>query len=103
MNEKDFLFRENFYDCIHIIDEPRIRLAVVDCLLEYGTQGTFDFNTLSLSPEEREEVREITRQMFISIDNTKERYRRAVENGRKGGKMGGRGNKKNAKSQPDNP
>ena len=88
MNEHDFLFRESFYDCIEAlpIEPPYIRLAVTDILLSFGTRDFYDLSKFPLSEEEKREVEEISYQMLISIGDSKERYRRAVENGRKGGR-----------------
>jgi len=89
MNPNDFLFRESFYDCIDVLPiepNPYIRLAVTDVLLSFGTRDCYDLSRFPLSEEEKREVEEISYQMLISIGDSKERYRRAIENGRKGGR-----------------
>ena len=89
MNPNDFLFRENFYACIDVLPiepNPYIRLAVTDTLLSYGVRGSFDFSKFPLSEEEKREVEEISYQMLVSISDSKERYRKAVANGKKGGR-----------------
>lgn len=86
MNPNDFLFREEYYDCISIIDDPRMRLAAWDILLKYGTKGICDFEALSLSKEEQMDLQAVTRQLVISIAYGKERYQKAVANGKKGGR-----------------
>lgn len=89
MNPNDFLFRESFYNCIDVLPiepNPYIRLAVTDILLSFGTRDCYDLSRFPLSEEEKKEVEEISYQMLISIGDSKERYRKAIENGRKGGR-----------------
>ena len=86
MNINDFLFREEYYDCISTIEDPRMRLAAWDVLLKYGTKGICDFDELSLSEKEQIDLQTVTRQLITSIAYGKERYQKAVANGRKGGR-----------------
>lgn len=101
---RDFLFRVNFFEFYSSIRDTNIGHAVLDCLCEYGVTGICDFNRYSdmesyhLSESEINCMKMLLAQFFDSIDKTDERHKRAVINGRngglKGGKFGGRGNKK---------
>lgn len=94
----DFLLRENMYDCINELPISYVRLAVEDILFQYAVKGTYDINKYPISEQEKKEVITVLRHLLLSIRETQERYQRAIENGRrgglKGGKLGGRGNRK---------
>ena len=98
MNPRDFLFRESFYEALRAVEDPCVRLAAYDLLCEFGVTGENKIESYPISPEQREILSLILDLPFSSIENTKRRYERAVENGRKGGlkggKLGGRGHKK---------
>ena len=98
MNPRDFLFRESFYETCRAIEDPRVRLAAYDLLCEFGVTGENKIESYPIPPEKREILSLILSHLFSSIEATKLRYVRAVENGRKGGlkggKLGGRGHKK---------
>ena len=107
MNMRDFLFRESFYNSIRLIEDPCVRLAAYDLLCEFGVTGENNIESYPISKEQRELLSLILELPFSSIENTKRRYERCVENGRKGGlkggKLGGRGHKKrdNSASQTE--
>lgn len=86
MNPSDFLFREVFYDTLTLLGDPKMRLAAWDALLAYGTKGVCIIDSLPLTPQEKSELKAILHQHKVSIDISKERYRRAVEGGKKGGR-----------------
>ena len=98
MNPRDFLFRESFYETCRAIEDPRVRLAAYDLLCEFGVTGENKIESYPISPEQREILSLILSHPFSSIEATKWRHERSVENGRKGGlkggKLGGRGHKK---------
>ena len=98
MNPRDFLFRESFYKVCRAIEDSRVRLAAYDLLCEFGVTGENKIESYPISPEQREILSIILSHPFSSIEATKRRYERSVENGRKGGlkggKLGGRGHKK---------
>lgn len=94
MQSGDFLFRKSFYEICQEIDEPSIRLAVYDTICEYGVMEESKLSEYPVTDKERQLIQAIVNPIFTSIDNTKRRYQKAVENGRKGGLIGGRGNKK---------
>lgn len=94
MQRGDFLFRKNFYEICQEINEPLLRLAVYDTICEYGVTEACSLSEYPVTDAERQLIQAIVNPIFSSIDGTKKRYLRAVENGRKGGLMGGRGNKK---------
>lgn len=95
MQKGEFLFRNNFYEICQEIKEPLLRLAVYETICEYGVTEESRLSEYPVTEEERQLILAIVEPIFSSIDRTKRRYQRAVENGRKGGLMGGRGNKKN--------
>lgn len=104
MNARDFLFRKNFFEFYSGVRDSSIGHAFLDCLCEYGVTGECDFErykeieSYQLSEGEVNCIKMMLPQSFESIDRTDERHQRAVINGRngglKGGKLGGRGNKK---------
>lgn len=94
MKQGDFLFRKNFFELCREVQEPSLRLAIYDTICEYGVMGESGLSKYPITEEERQLIQTIVNPIFLSIDNTKKRYQKAVENGRKGGLMGGRGNKK---------
>lgn len=98
MSPRDFLFRESFYETCRAIEDPRVRLAAYDLLCEFGVTGENKIESYPVSREQRRILSLILDLPFSSIENTKRRYERAVENGRKGGlkggKLGGRGHRK---------
>lgn len=100
MKDGEFLFRKSFYESCQEIDDPRLRLIIYEAICEYGVTGKNNWKKYSLTDKEQNIINIILKPIYFSIDSTKERYKRAVENGRKGGlkggKLGGRGHKKNA-------
>ena len=92
----DFLFREIYYNCFNKISNESVRLAIIDSLCECGVKGTYDLSKYSLSKKERIAVEVLIRHPIISIKNTRERYEKAVINGKKGGRP-----KKNKEGLPD--
>ena len=98
MSEVKFLFRKDFYEICQEIKEPELRLATYEAICEYGITGSSTIDNYPISERDRHILRDALKPVFRSIDGTKERYQRAVENGRKGGlkggKLGGRGHKK---------
>lgn len=75
-------------------------------IAEYGCAGVDALESYPIGEKERESLRLVLTPIFESIEGTKARYARAVENGRKGGlkggKLGGRGHKKPSEPrQPD--
>ncbi len=94
MKNGEFLFRKSFYESCQEISDPKIRLATYEAICEYGVTGQNNWEGCSLTETEQGIIRIILNPIFSTIDNTKKRYKKAEENGRKGGLMGGRGNKK---------
>jgi hypothetical protein len=102
---RDFLFRKNFFEFYSSVRDSCIGLAFLDCLCEYGATGKCDFErykekkAYQLSDGEINCMKMMIQSFLESIDKTDERHQKAVINGRngglKGGKLGGRGNKKN--------
>ncbi len=86
----DVLMREVYYDGFNKLPMTNVRLAVEDSLLELGIKGTMDLTKYGLTEEEILMVKAIIREPMYSIQATNERYKRAVENGRKGGLKGGK-------------
>lgn len=97
-----FLFRENFYQTALELTDPDIRLAYYELLCEFGLTGVNHIDSYPIAPEKQEALALILEHIFQSIEDTRQRYGRAVENGRKGGlkggRLGGRGHKKQAVS-----
>lgn len=95
-----FLFRENFYEALQVIEDPSTRLACYELLCEFGVSGVNGIENYPIEPEKKTALAVILGHIFSSVEATKLRYERAVENGRKGGlkggKLGGRGHKKQA-------
>lgn len=102
MKDGEFLFRKSFYESCQEINDPKIRLAVYEAICEYGVTEKIDWNQYPLSEKEQKIVKMILNPIYTTIDDTKKRYKRAQEIGRKGGLMGGRGHKKNADVKPSN-
>lgn len=102
LGDVKFLFRKEFLDIYLSIENPNVGHAVLGGICEYGIYGQCDYSRYSLTEGELNMVRIISKQIFLSIDGTRERYKRAVENGRrgglKGGKIGGRGRPKKKES-----
>ena len=94
MKDGEFLFRKSFYESCQEISDPKIRLAAYEAICEYGVTEKNDWEQCVLTDREIDMVKMVLKPIYATIDSTKERYRKAVENGRKGGLMGGRGNKK---------
>ena len=105
MKDGEFLFRKSFYESCQEIRDPMLRLATYEAICEYGITESNDWERYSLTENEKNIIKIILQPIYSSIDSTKERYKRAVENGRKGGlkggKLGGRGHKKNANNEPN--
>lgn len=95
-----FLFRESFYTSIQEIEEPSSRLACYEILCEFGISGVNRLESYPIEPEKKVALALALGHSLNSVEATKLRYERAVENGRKGGlkggKLGGRGHKKQA-------
>ena len=93
-----FLIRESFYKSIRFIEEPAIRLAVYDTLFDVGFTNECHLNEFPISDEQKALARLPLRHILMSVTDTNERYEVSVRNGRmggeKGGKLGGRGHKK---------
>ncbi len=102
MNPNDFLFRESFYLSLREIEDSRVRLALYELLCRFGVTGENGIESYPAAPAEKAVLSLVLTPMFESIENTKRRYERAVSNGRKGGlkggKLGGRGHKKQPES-----
>lgn len=98
MKDGEFLFRKSFYQICQEISDPKLRLAAYEAICEYGIYGKNDWQNYLLTEDEKSKLKIVLPDVYSSIDNTKKRYIKAVENGRKGGlkggKLGGRGNKK---------
>lgn len=100
---RDFLLRKSCYEFILGVRDTPIGLAALDAVCAYGINESVDFERYhnapySLSEKEINCLKLILPQYFEEIDRTDQRHKRAVINGRngglKGGKFGGRGNKK---------
>ena len=95
---KQFLIRESFYNSIRFIEEPAVRLAVYDTLFDVGFTNECHLNEFPISDEQKALARLPLRHILKSVIEANERYERCVEYGRiggeKGGKLGGRGHKK---------
>lgn len=102
MQKEEFLFRKSFYEICQEIQDPLLRVAVYDIICEYGVTEESRLSEYPVTEEQRQLIQAIVNPIFSSIDGTKRRYQRAVENGRKGGLMGGRGNKKNKNEEERN-
>ncbi len=100
MKDGEFLFRKSFYESCREIRDPKIRLAAYEAICEYGVTGKNNWEQYSLTGIEQDMLNIILRSIYSTIDDTKKRYKRAQENGRKGGLMGGRGHKKNSEIHP---
>lgn len=96
MKDGEFLFRKSFYESCREISDPKIRLATYEAICEYGVTGQNNWEQYSLTETEQGMIKIILKSIYSTIDDTKMRYKRAQEIGRKGGLMGGRGHKKNA-------
>jgi len=95
MKDGEFLFRKSFYESCQEISDPKIRLAAYEAICEYGVTEKNVWEHCSLTEEEQREIKIFLKPIYATIDDTKKRYKRAQEIGRKGGLVGGRGNKKN--------
>jgi len=97
-----FLFRESFYEVALELTDSDTRLAYYELLCEFGITGVNYIESYPIALEKQEALALILEHIFQSVESTKQRYERAVENGRKGGlkggKLGGRGHKKQAVS-----
>lgn len=95
-----FLFRENFYEAFQVIEDSNTRLACYELLCEFGISGVNGIESYPIESEKKAALALILGHIFNSVEATKLRYERAVANGRKGGlkggKLGGRGHKKQA-------
>lgn len=100
MKDGEFLFRKSFYESCQEISDPKIRLATYEAICEYGVTEKNDWEQYPLTEREQDIIKMILKPIYTTIDDTKKRYKRAQEIGRKGGLMGGRGNKKNANVKP---
>lgn len=90
----DFLFRQAFYDDYKEIKEPHMRRAIFESLCEEGVSGEHDLKKYGLSPFEESLVEILTFLNMESIKSSAERYKFCQKIGRRGGLLGGRGNKK---------
>lgn len=97
-----FLFRESFYEVALELTDSDTRLAYYELLCEFGLTEANHIESYPIAPEKQATLALILEHIFRSIEGTKQRYERAVENGRKGGlkggRLGGRGHKKQAVS-----
>jgi len=102
MQSNQFLWREDFKRIYGSYPISSVRHAILESIVDYGLTGSYDLSQFPISESERAEVNIILKPIMESIDRTKERYSRAVENGRKGGlkggKLGGRGRPKKQES-----
>ncbi len=93
-----FLIRESFYNSIRFIEPPAVRLAVYDTLFDVGIKGENHLNEFPISDRDKALARLPLRHILLSVSEANERYKNSVKYGRegglKGGKLGGRGNKK---------
>lgn len=94
MKDGEFLFRKSFYESCQEISDLKIKLATYEAICEYGVTGQNNWERYSLTETEQAMIKIILNPIISTIDATKKRYKRAQEIGRKGGLMGGRGNKK---------
>lgn len=105
MKDGEFLFRKNFHEGCQKLRDPKLRLIAYEAICEYGVFGKNDWGNYPLTEDEKKKLKIILPDIYSSIDNTKARYIKAVENGRKGGlkggKLGGRGHKKNTDNEPN--
>jgi hypothetical protein len=90
MQPNQFLWDEKFKWTYEHYPISSVRHAIIESIVDYGTTGTYDLSKFPISKTERSEVECILRPIRESIDATKARYLRAVENGRKGGLKGGK-------------
>lgn len=95
MKDGEFLFRKSFYESCQEIKDPKIRLATYEAICEYGVTENNNWEQYYLTEKEQNMIKIILKPIYATIDDTKKRYKRAQEIGRKGGLVGGRGNKKN--------
>lgn len=104
MKDGEFLFRKSFYESCQKIQDSKLRLATYEAICEYGITEKNNWEEYSISENEINMIKIILNPIYDSIDSTKKRYKRAVENGRKGGlkggKLGGRGHKKVTDDKP---
>lgn len=104
MKDGEFLFRKSFYDSCQEISDPKLRLVTYEAICEYGITEKNNWEKYSLTEHEKNMVKIYLHRIYFDIDSTKERYKRAVENGRKGGlkggRLGGRGHKKSTNNEP---
>ena len=95
---KQFLIRESFYNSIRFIEEPAVRLAVYDTLFDVGFTNENHLDEFPISDEQKALARLPLHHILMSVKDSNERYEACVKNGRKGGlmggKLGGRGHKK---------
>lgn len=95
---EQFLIRENFYRSIRFIEEPTVRLAVYDTLFDVGFTNECHLDEFPITDKEKALARLPLRHILMSVRESNEKYNFCVEQGRlgglKGGKLGGRGNKK---------
>ena len=93
-----FLIRESFYKSIRFIDLDAVRLAVYDTLFDVGFTNESHLDEFPITEREKALAKLPLRHILMSVREANEKYKFCVEQGRlgglKGGKLGGRGKKK---------
>lgn len=90
MQLNQFLWSQEFKPVYESYPISSVRHAILESIVDYGLTGSYDLSRFPISESERAEVNIILKPIMESIDRRKERYSRAVENGRKGGLKGGK-------------
>lgn len=96
MERNSFLFYRSFYNIINMLPSEDDQNKMLRALVKLGLDDVID-DTLPL------EMRMVLTQMQESIRGAKNRYDRAVENGKRGGAPRGNQNARKDKNNQNNP
>ena len=104
MKEVKFLFRNEFYEAISKIEDQSVRLALYELIVMFGLTGVNGISKYPIEDHQREKLEFILNPIFDAIDRANKHHERCVENGRRGGQIGGKiaGRGRRKLRQPDN-